>query len=287
MKKTLFLLSFMLFATGVIFNSCGDKVVPEPKTLSVTNITETGAKFTWSGTGDSYEIVIGTQTYTTTTPSYTATNLTKHTNYTWKVRAKKGDNYSSWVNGPNFTTLDSPPLPPSVKVEFGTEVWTTTTMYGLLDEYDDLLLRIFKNGYNTFPYIALYPPARVTDGPMLLTYRREFPFTWYHTDWERTLSTTPEGQTEAIPIGDWCIYNDASTVDVTKFENGQLSCVIILYLQDLYDKVENGNQNPEKKTLKVTITNMPYTQFPSKMNLTRRNLKITSIDMKSIQKLKK
>jgi hypothetical protein len=45
-------------------------------------------------------------------PPLTVTTLDPNTTYDWQVRSTKGNDTSSWVSGPSFTTLESPPPPP-------------------------------------------------------------------------------------------------------------------------------------------------------------------------------
>ena len=119
MKNFTKLLSIMLLACGVMCISCKPDPEPEPGTkptnpnpttvaaptnLNVTDITLESAKLTWTGTGTSYELQVGTTTYTSTSTSYSLTGLQENTEYTWKVRAKKGNDFSAWTNGTKFKT---------------------------------------------------------------------------------------------------------------------------------------------------------------------------------------
>ena len=100
----------------VLVSASCKKDVNTPADLSVTNVTETTAKLTWTGTADSYEILLTSQSaaemsfsISTTTNSCLVTNLTENTLYTWKIRAKRGKNYSEWVSGTSFTTAKGTP----------------------------------------------------------------------------------------------------------------------------------------------------------------------------------
>ena len=101
---------FAIVAAGLVLSvsSC-KKDVTAPTNLSVTDITETTVKLMWTGTADSYEILLTSQSaadmpFSSTTNSCLLTNLTENTLYAWKIRAKKGSNYSDWVTGTSFTT---------------------------------------------------------------------------------------------------------------------------------------------------------------------------------------
>ena len=101
---------FAIVAAGFVLSvsSC-KKDVAAPTNLSVANITETTVSLMWEGTADSYEILLTSQSaadisFSSTTIFCVVTNLTENTLYAWKVRAKRGDDYSEWVKGTSFTT---------------------------------------------------------------------------------------------------------------------------------------------------------------------------------------
>ena len=121
MSKEIVLKSFLaIVSVGFVlsFSSCKkdpkptDTSVSPPVNLSVTDITGTSVKLLWTGTADSYEILLTHQSatdipLTSTTNTCLVTDLTENTMYTWKIRAKKGNNYSEWINGPSFTTIEN------------------------------------------------------------------------------------------------------------------------------------------------------------------------------------
>ena len=75
-----------------------------PTALAVSNITETSAEVSWTGTATSYEVrLAGGTPETVTTTSKTFTDLTTGTAYTVDVRAVCEDNQSAWVRI-SFTT---------------------------------------------------------------------------------------------------------------------------------------------------------------------------------------
>ncbi|MDY5737461.1 MAG: fibronectin type III domain-containing protein, partial [Candidatus Onthomorpha sp.] len=78
-----------------------------PTALTVNNITQTSADFSWSGTATSYEVRLnGAAAETVTTTSKSFTNLTANTTYTAEVRAMCENNNSAWVST-TFTTLEA------------------------------------------------------------------------------------------------------------------------------------------------------------------------------------
>ena len=87
-----------------------------PTALTVNNITQTSADFTWNGTATSYEVRLNenaAETVTTTSKSFT--DLTANTTYTAYVRAVCENDNSEWVST-TFTTLEAEPVivPPTV-----------------------------------------------------------------------------------------------------------------------------------------------------------------------------
>ena len=75
-----------------------------PTALAVSNITETSAEVSWTGTATSYEVRLnGEEAETVSTTSKTFTDLTTGTAYTVDVRAVCEDNQSAWVRI-SFTT---------------------------------------------------------------------------------------------------------------------------------------------------------------------------------------
>ncbi len=101
-----------------IYESAGEQPEPcdAPTALTVNNITQTSADFTWNGTATSYEVRLNenaAETVTTTSKSFT--DLTANTTYTAYVRAICENDNSEWVST-TFTTLEAEPVivPPTV-----------------------------------------------------------------------------------------------------------------------------------------------------------------------------
>ena len=95
-----------------------------PTALTVNNITQTSADFSWSGTASSYEVRLnGAAAETVTTTSKSFTNLTANTTYTAEVRAMCENNNSAWVST-TFTTLaeQGGVVPPTVATLAATSV---------------------------------------------------------------------------------------------------------------------------------------------------------------------
>ena len=77
-----------------------------PTALSASNITETTAEITWTGTAEAYEFKLnGGTAETLTTTTKALTGLTPATAYTVEVRAICGEQTSEWVST-SFTTLE-------------------------------------------------------------------------------------------------------------------------------------------------------------------------------------
>jgi hypothetical protein len=80
--------------------------ISPPTGLTVSSITSTGAVLSWTSDATSFDIEVGSNTYTSytaNTNSYTLTGLESNTVYNWSVRAKNGTNISDWAAG-SFTT---------------------------------------------------------------------------------------------------------------------------------------------------------------------------------------
>ena len=91
-------------------------VVSAPTGLRVSNLTDTTATVSWTGEGQGvrFEIEVspgGRRDENALSP-YPLTSLTPGSQYTWSVRASKGNEKSEWVAGPAFTTPGTPPPPP-------------------------------------------------------------------------------------------------------------------------------------------------------------------------------
>ncbi len=87
----------------------GKAPVVKPSNLSWSDITPNSAVLFWEGSTTSYEIEVGDGiSEIVDAKTFTATELTPETSYTWRVRAiDDNDNTrtSDWVNGTAFTTL--------------------------------------------------------------------------------------------------------------------------------------------------------------------------------------
>ena len=83
------------------------KPVVAPSNLRVENLQDMSAVLVWDGENSEYEVDLnGTKMLVTPSISFGIDSLTPETSYTWKVRAKEGERYSEWVDGPAFTTLE-------------------------------------------------------------------------------------------------------------------------------------------------------------------------------------
>ena len=77
-----------------------------PTALTASNITETTAEITWTGTADAYEFKLNSgEAEILTATSNSLTDLTPNTTYIVEVRAVCGEQTSEWVST-TFTTLE-------------------------------------------------------------------------------------------------------------------------------------------------------------------------------------
>ena len=105
--------------------------IPAPTGLSWSDVTSNSAVLSWQGTTASYEIEVGDGiSEIVSAKTFTATELTPETSYTWRVRAiDDNDNTrtSDWVNGTAFTTPkeggDRTPLLTGENTEFWEQSW--------------------------------------------------------------------------------------------------------------------------------------------------------------------
>ena len=113
-----------------------------PTALTVNNITQTSADFTWNGTATSYEVRLNenaAETVTTTSKSFT--DLTANTTYTAYVRAVCENDNSEWVST-TFTTLEAEPVivPPTVATLAATGVThNSATLNGTIAAGDETI----------------------------------------------------------------------------------------------------------------------------------------------------
>ena len=94
-----------------------------PTALTASNVTQTEATVSWTGTASSYEVrLAGGTAETVTTTSKTFTNLTAGTAYTVEVRAVCESSQSAWVST-SFTTQNAQGVtPPTVTTLAATSV---------------------------------------------------------------------------------------------------------------------------------------------------------------------
>ncbi|MDR2891175.1 MAG: fibronectin type III domain-containing protein [Alistipes sp.] len=106
--KTIFSFTAIGLAALLALGSC-EKDNPQspaaPTALSVADQTDASAVLSWEGTAPHYEVSVnGADPHTVAGNTHTAAELAAETTHTWRVRAKSGDLYSAWVDGPQFTT---------------------------------------------------------------------------------------------------------------------------------------------------------------------------------------
>ncbi len=98
-----------------------------PTALTASNITETTAEITWTGSADTYEFRLNNGTAETlTTTTKTLTDLTPATAYTVEVRAVCGEQTSEWTSA-TFTTLEEQVLPCDAPTALSASNITETT----------------------------------------------------------------------------------------------------------------------------------------------------------------
>jgi hypothetical protein len=112
MKQISKILGISFVLCGLICLSSCDKdegkTLATPSDLTVISAADNYALLAWSTNiyVESYEISVGSASGTSEGSYYNVTALTPNTNYTWKIRAKRGTEVTAWVDGPVFTTLE-------------------------------------------------------------------------------------------------------------------------------------------------------------------------------------
>lgn len=146
MKKFTKFACMLLVAGSIIgLNSCKDKgedpVAPKaPTELAYSNVQDVSAVLTWAGETTAYEVSIDEgASIPVNGKTYTVNGLTPETEYKWRVRAKSGDLFSEWVDGPAFTTLEEiilPDAPTNLAYSDVTETSATFTWEGTTTSYE-------------------------------------------------------------------------------------------------------------------------------------------------------
>ena len=111
----------------IYFSTLEEQVLPcdAPTALSASNITETTAEITWTGTADAYEFKLNSgEAEILTATSNSLTDLTPNTTYTVEVRAVCEEQTSEWVST-SFTTLEE-----QVVIELGQVTTSPATEVG-------------------------------------------------------------------------------------------------------------------------------------------------------------
>ncbi|MDR3185149.1 MAG: fibronectin type III domain-containing protein [Prevotellaceae bacterium] len=200
--------------------------IPAPTNLSVTNITQTGAEFSWTGNANAYELKVGSSTYATTSSSCAVNNLQGSTMYFWQVRAQGDEGYSDWAPGEVFITKFSP-FEEIADVTFGDYTWraayvlaeqgTYTTKSGTtLPFWQIIIASINAEGDLTYPYAVLSLDGDTVVGRYSyndVNYPEEgknYDVKYYH---ESTITVqTPQGN---YYVGDYWLNGNTTTTDDT------------------------------------------------------------------------
>lgn len=141
---------------------------PEPPTkpaaptgLATQDLTDVSVTLTWNGEADSYEVAVGVHPAVQVRgKSHALTGLVPAMNYIWRVRAKKGELYSDWTDGPGFKT-DEPPVlpvaaPTNLAFSYVTDISAVLTWEGNASAYEVKVDgKTLLANYNTFDATGL------------------------------------------------------------------------------------------------------------------------------------
>ncbi len=111
---------------------------PAPWLSDVSDISAYSATLTWNGSSDSYNLVVGSDTYPDVTSPYTLNNLTPETSYTAQVIGHcTATDEDSESNTLNFTTAEACPIPVLSKATNITSVSADLVWNGSIDVIND------------------------------------------------------------------------------------------------------------------------------------------------------
>jgi hypothetical protein len=274
MKNLLKLFSVSLMVCALVFTGCNPDdpdpkpdpkpdpnnptAVTTPTNLNATNVAIFSAKLLWTGSADSfeYEVTGGATPITgTVTTNEVTVRLTMNTTYNWKIRAKKGNEYSNWVNGVAFTTI-TPTLPatptmptePGVVITFGSETWTTSASAGVYsDQVNAFQIVASKTGTIQYPYVVF--GGNMSVGISNLIYQAPFPFFDYY---EATYLT--DGVSK---FGDWWALTGSITV--TAINGTNISGYATVVMVHETENVGGATAEPATRTLQATFVDVNMT----------------------------
>lgn len=255
--------NFSEWVNGSDFKT-GYEPLPTPTALAVANVTQTGAGFSWTSSAATFELQVGSDTYTTTATSYTVNNLQPGRPYIWAVRAKSAETYSEWAFG-DFQTLFDPSAQ-GAEITFGTYTWQATyssvrTGYDEAEQKPFIYARIYKNtnaeGGVLLPILDFYIYGYDTPG----TYSSAdglAPGSVYNVDYyHNTIVSMNEAGTSLR--GDyWLVSSEPSSIVITEIsKGGSMSGTISATLMDVFAYYDSGQVTINTVPLTATFIGLP------------------------------
>ncbi len=145
----------------------------------------------------------------------------------------------------------------SVDLNDGEETWDAIDAEWVddRDRWGEVILYFYSPA--DYPVVrGCILPEETTEFPDVLEINRYLFFEYFSTRWPSVandLTYYPYG----IPdlVGDW--QTESGTVTITSLTPTLMSGTANLVMYDHYDKILNKNDNPAKKTLMVTFTDVP------------------------------
>ncbi|MBQ1408522.1 MAG: fibronectin type III domain-containing protein, partial [Bacteroidales bacterium] len=171
---------------------------PAPTGITVNNITNDGATFSWTAGGNetSWEVIIDDDSYIATTTSYTVTGLDANTTYVVSVRAICGTGDTSFASSASFRTACNAisQLPYSNDFENEPYYLSGTTSYAEAFPYCWHRINDATGTYNYYPYINSSTTYLIHGSKSMY---------WYHA----TSDTYADNQYAILPAIDLDAYS--------------------------------------------------------------------------------
>jgi hypothetical protein len=273
MKQLSKLFGISLALCGLVcFSSCNKdeevETLAAPTILTASSVTDNSAVLSWTSDAPSFEIKVGSGTYTSSASSYNLEDLSPSTTYSWSVKAVKGAISSEWAEGPAFSTVA--PIP-SATVTFGTQVWSAKATRAIVDFEDPYMqVQLYSTENSSLESMddAEYPIFQFfVAGNTVNNYSDANGFTpsWdYDVDYYHQTYIDLGDEEEPWYVGDYWMDTDfPSSIDITAIDASTVSGTVNLTLMDIITFINSGYETVINVPLSVAFVNLPVTDYAS------------------------